>query len=546
MVARTTRWTLLLALALFLGAVAYVGTHPRLLAPWFARLATNHLLRGSDGSIRIRDLTGNPLTGLELHDATLSLHGERGAVVVVGIDTLKVQYDFRELLRGTLGLRRVTVAGAEIRARRGTPRAPGEPAVPGSPFDLPAFRVDDLTVRRALLVVSGADGRVEEQITSLDWRGGVRADGGLVLACRDADIDWASRSTRLRDLTGYVEVDDAGVAVRQLSALVNGSHVTCEGSRRHDGDLDLDISGLDVSVSEVENLIDMTLGFVARGDAQLRLKARGDTVSFDVGFTGELEGYRLDDMRGRAVLSPTELVWDSLEGRINGAWFSGGGVFDVADPLDVTFVLEGDVADVDLSQGLVPQSDLPPTGGRGRLHLWRRDAADLTRVSGWLCDGFLADVPFDTVRVEIDADPAGVSFRTLDACLPGQRARLTGRADSAGVFAGRATVDVADLGSLPPQWDLPALRGSLGAEGEVTGRDPVYRFAGAATLRETGVSALSLDSCRVNLAIEDVLGAPAATIEAVGGGLVLAGVPMGAFTGVGAVSRDAMVIEHFR
>ncbi|MDO9694589.1 MAG: translocation/assembly module TamB domain-containing protein [Candidatus Latescibacteria bacterium] len=546
MVARTTRWTLLLALALFLGAVAYVGTHPRLLAPWFARLATNHLLRGSDGSIRIREIAGNPLKGLELHDATLSLHGERGAVVVVGIDTLQLQYDFRELLRGTLALRRVTVAGAEIRARRGAPRAPGEPAVPGSPFDLPAFRVDDLTVRRALLVVSGADGRVEEQITSLDWRGGVRADGGLVLACRDADIDWASRATRLRDLTGYVEVDDAGVSVRQLSALVNGSHVTCEGSRRHDGDLDLDISALDVSVPEVENLIDMTLGFVARGDAQMRLKARGDTVSFDVGFTGELEGYRLDGMSGRAVLSPTELVWDSLEGRINGAWFAGDGVFDVTDPLDVTFVLEGDVADVDLSQGLVPETDLPPTGGHGWLHLWRRDAADLTQVSGWLSDGFIADVPFDTMRVEVDADPAGVTFRTLDLAYRGQRAHLSGRADSAGLFAGRATVDVADLGSLPPQWDLPALRGRLGAEGEVTGRDPVYRFAGAAILREAGVSALSLDSCRVNLAIEDVLGAPAATLEAVGGGLVLAGVPMGAFTGVGAVSSDAVVIEHFR
>ncbi len=546
MVARTTRWTLLLALALFLGAVAYVGTHPRLLAPWFARLATNHLLRGSDGSIRIRDIAGNPLTGLELHDATLSLHGERGAVVVVGIDTLKLQYDFRELLRGTLGLRRVTVAGAEIRARRGAPRAPGEPAVPGSPFDLPDFRVDDLTVRRALLEVSGSDGRVEEQIPSLDWRGGVRAGGGLVLACRDADVDWASRSTRLQDLTGYVEVDGEGVAVRQLSALVNGNPVSCEGVRKHDGDLDLDISAAGVSVPEVENLIDMTLGFIASGDAQMLLTARGDTVRFDVAFTGELEGYRLDGVRGRAVLSPTELVWDGLEGRINGAWFSGGGVFDIADPLDVTFVLEGDVADVDLSQGLVPETDLPPTDGRGRMHLWRRDAADLTQVSGWLCDGFVADVPFDTLRVDVDADPAGVTFRTLDLAYRGQRAHLTGRADSVGVFAGRATVDVGDLGRLPPQWELPELRGSLSAEGEVTGRDPVYRFSGAAQLRAAGVSALSLDSCRVALAIEDVLGAPSVSMETAGDGLSLAGVPLGAFTGVGGVSRDAVAIEHFR
>jgi hypothetical protein len=546
MVARTTKWTFLLALALFLGAAAYVGTHPRLLAPWFARLATNHLLRDSDGSIRIRDLTGNPLTGIELHDATLSLHGERGAVVVVGIDTLSLRYDLFELMRGTLGLSRVTVAGAEIRARRGAPREPGEATVPGSPFDLPAFRVDDLVVRRALLVVSGPDGRVEEQIPSLDWRGSVRADGALGLACRDADIDWASRSTRLRDLTGFVDVDGERIAVRQLTALVNGSRVACEGSRRHDGDLDLDVSATGVSVEEIENLIDMTLGFVARGDAEMRLQARGDTVTFDVGFTGELEGYRLDGVRGSAVLSPTELVWNRLAGRINGASFAGDGVFDITDPLDVTFVLEGDVADVDLSQGLVPQTELPPTGGRGWLHLWRRDAADLTRVSGWLCDGFLADVPFDTVRVDIDADPAGVTYNRFDLAYRGQRARLTGRADSAGVFAGRIAVDASDLGRLPPQWGLPSLRGRLRAEGEVTGRDPVYRFAGAADLLDAGVSALALDSCRVDLAVEDVLGAPAASLEISGRGMELAGVPMGAFTGVGGVSRDAVAIEHFR
>ncbi len=546
MVARTTRWTLLLALALFLGAVAYVGTHPRLLAPWFARLATNHLLRGSDGSIRIREITGNPFTGIELHDATLSLHGDRGAVVVVGIDTLTMQYDFRILLRGTLGMRRVTIAGAEIRARRGAPLAPGEPEVPGSPFDLPAFRVDDLIVRRSLLVVSGPDGSVEEQIPALNWRGGIRADGNLALTCRDADIDWASRATRLSDLTGFVMVDGEGIAVRQLGGMVNGSLVTCEGYRRHDGDLDLDLAALDVSVPEVENLIDMTLGFAARGDAQMLLKARGDTVSFDIGFTGELEGYRLDGMRGRAALSPTELVWDSLEGRINGAWFSGGGVFDISDPLDVTYVLEGDVADVDLSQGLVPETDLPPTGGRGWLHLWRRDAADRTQVTGWLCNGFVADVPFDTLRVEVDADPADVAFRTLDLVYQGQRAHLTGRADSAGVFTGRASVDIADLGRLPPQWGLPDLRGRMRAEGEVTGRDPVYRFAGAADLQGAGVSSLALDSCRVDFAVEDVLGAPSVSVTTAGHGLVLAGVPLGAFTGVGAVSSDAVVIEHFR
>ena len=77
MLVRATRWTLLVAIVLFTGVVAWLATHPASTAPWLSRLATRHLL-GAHGSVRFADYAGNPLRGVTLYDVTLTLPGAGG------------------------------------------------------------------------------------------------------------------------------------------------------------------------------------------------------------------------------------------------------------------------------------------------------------------------------------------------------------------------------------------------------------------------------------------------------------------------------------
>lgn len=540
------RWTALAVLVLLCAAAGWVITHPDLLTPYFARLATRHLLRDADGDLEIGAFSGNMLTGLQLYDVTLKLRGERGAAVDVGVDTLSVDYALGDLLTSPLRLHRVDVRGAVCLARRGDPPPPDAPPEPGSPFALPRFRIDELRIARSAITISGPQGRVEEEIADLDWAGTVKADTSLVLVTREGRLDWLNRDSRLDDLSGHLVVDAERIATEQFLCDLNGHALSAAGERRHDGDLSLRITANDVTIPEVENLIGMALGFQAAGDTRLQLTTRADSLWLDIDFQGELEGYRLEGFQGRSLLANNVLYWDRLEGRINGAWFSGTGTFDVADPEDVVFRLRGDVADVDLSQGLVPEVELPETDGWGWMSLWRRDRTNQTRVSGWLRDGYIAAVPFDSVSVSVEGDSAGVTFHGLELHQADQTAHLAGRADSSGVFLGRLEIDARDLATLPAAWPLPPLRGALKASGTLSGRDPVYDFNGVAAIAAAELGPVRMDSCRADLSIEDVLGAPEVSVEVAGRSLICAGARLGSFTTGGVVTPEAAILHHFR
>jgi len=540
------RWTLLLALGLVAGAVGWVATHPEILTPYFARLATRHLLRDSEGDIEIGSFSGNMLTGLRLYDVTLSLEGERGAAVDVGIDTLAVDYRLSELLRSPLRLRRLVVTGAECLARRGDAPGPEDETQPGGPFSLPRFRIDDLEVRRSSATVSGPRGRVEEAFSEIDWRGTVKADTSLALVCQRGGLRWESRDSVIRDLHGLVTVDGRRIAAQQISLGLNDHAVTASGHRTHDGELSVRVTADDISTFEIEELIDTALGFNAVGDTRMHLVARADSLWLDISFQGELEGYHMEGMQGTSLLADEVLVWDRLEGRVNGAWFSGTGAFDLHDADDVSFQLRGDVSDVDLARGLVPDQDLPATDGWGWMNLWRRDGTDQTRVSGWLREGHLAGVPFDSLSVSLEGDGAGVTFHGLELRHAAQTAHLTGYADTSGAFLGRLEIQADDLATLPADWPVPPLQGALQVSGTLSGQDPVYDFEGLAAIPTCEIGPVRVDSCRADLRVENVLGAPEVAAELAGRSLVCAGVDLGAFTTGGVTTSAAAILHHFR
>lgn len=546
MVARTARWTLLLGLGIFLGLTAWLYSNPHVLSSQVARLATRHLLRDSDGNIRIQHIEGNLFSDVELHGVVLSLRGERGAAVIVGVDTLKLSYDAKDLLRSPLRLRRVELRGAEIRGQRGAPRPADEIPEPGSPFDLPRFRIETLQLSRSMITVSGPSGRIEQSLPEVSWRGLVKADSTLVIVSEEGAFDWASRDSRLDDLHGLIVVDQAGLRAQQFSLRLNGKPGSLSAYRSHAGELDLAVIAEDITTSEIESLIDMSLGFVARGDADLHLVTRSDTLDLDIGFTGELEGYTMNGIRGRSRLTPGWLRWSQLEGRINGAWFSGRGEFDVRDEEDVRFTLDGAVADVDLARGLVPDVVLPATDGWGRLHIWRRDLTNETLVTGWLADGRIAAVPFDSVYVNLSGSDDGLVFHGLDLYQSAQSAHLTGRADSSGTFTGHLDIETADLATLPASWPLPPLHGSGRLSGVLTGLDPVYDYRGTGRLRTAGLDVLEVGDAELDFMIEDVLGSPGVELSAHGTGLRAYGVPLGAFEVAGVATAEAARLHEFR
>ena len=215
-------------------------------------------------------------------------------------------------------------------------------------------RTDTITVSDAFLEFSDAGGRLSERIPRADFRGSVEMGESIHTILRGCSVEWETHDSVMEELRGEVTIDDRGVFVEDFSGRLNGNPVHVRGSRLWDKTLDLEAHGQGVSTGEVSALIDQNLGFHARGELDGTFKLVGDTLAYEGVFTGELEGYDMSGIRGRALVTPTEVLLSELGGVINGATFTGAGRFDITDPENVSFVLEGV-----LSQQLLPRKGKP-------------------------------------------------------------------------------------------------------------------------------------------------------------------------------------------
>jgi hypothetical protein len=533
---------LLIALFIVMGIVAYLASNPHLVAPFASRLISRNLLRDFDGNLRIRDFRLHYLQGVDLYDVSVALQGSGGGVTLISADTLAVEYRLGEVFSRHPRIRAAVIKGGEVYASAGS----GPPRLREPSFGWPTLQIDRLEIQDASLEFSGADGRLRERIPVLSWRGVVRADTALTVELRDADVQWETRDIHLSRVFGEVEVSAHAVRARELHLRLNDSEVLVSGSRTWQGELDITVRGSDLKVTEVEDLTGVALDFACTGDLQATIQSEGDSLLFDGLFTGELEGYQMDRVRGRAIIMPDAIDWYELEGTVNAAYFAGQMQIDLSQPGSTSFVLQGAVSDVDLSQRLVPDETLPASDGSGQVTIFHRDDPEQTRVTGSLRDGFYAIFPFDSTYVDVEVIQDRVIYHQIDMFHRGQAARLTGEADSSRFFVGHLELDVPNLSRLPDQWHLPPLTGVLTGAGRLAGHDSNLTFSGKLAVREATLHPLRIGPSEVDLVVNDVLGVPRIGLTAQGENLRTGTVPLGDYQLSGGFTAGAARLSDFR
>ncbi|MFH1841830.1 MAG: translocation/assembly module TamB domain-containing protein [bacterium] len=536
-----TRLPLLLAWVVILGVLAYVSTHPRLVAPLISNLVSRNIFREIDASLKVQDFRLRYWHGVDLYNISLTIRGEQGGVTLIGADTLSLDYNFKDLLASPVHVRRLTVKGGEVYAHQGEPQAESTTSAP----NWPQIRVDQVDLQKIFLEVSDSHGRLLERVPELNWRGVVRADTALSLESRNAAIVWETRDCTISRMYGRIDVGDGGIRCQGLHAQVGESQVIVNGQRHWNGDFDISIQAQTVTVQTVENLLDTSLGFTAAGNVDIALTARNDTLTYTGTFSGELEGYRLENMYGDAVITLDQIWWHELSGRVNSAYFIGTGQFDIADPERVSFTLAGEVADVNLANDLVPGEELPATDGHGYLTIFHADDPLRTQVTGIMRDGFIADIPFDSCRINVVADDTSLALNGIDLFHSDQHVFLTGQTDSARIFSGYLTVEVAECANLPAGWALPPCQGRLVGEGTLDGPENDLTFRGRASLSEFELAPLAAQTGHAQLTVRDVLGEPWVAMELRGDRLEAGGVPLGKYAVQGSASARGAEVRSF-
>ncbi len=467
---RPARLPILIAWLAIAGVLYYVGTHPHLVAPYTSNLVSRHLLRLEEGGLRVRDFQVRTFQGLDLYGVSLTLPDSSGGLTLISADTVTVDFRIAEALGAVPRLRRVTVSRPEVYVLAGHRENPKRSDSGGPGIALPRLVIDNLTVTDAFLEFSDAGGRLTERIPHADWQGRLDTGDGVKALIRRCDVEWETHDSVLNGLRGEVRIDGQGIFVENLSGLLNGHPVKARGSRLWDNTLDLAAEGEGVSVDEVSVLIDQELGFHATGDVVGTFKLVDEVFTYQGVFTGDVEGYDMTDLVGTAPVTPDEVLLTDLSGNINGATFTGAGRFDISNSDSVSFVLEGDAENADLSRGLiVGEEDLPRTGGRGRLRIEHTDKPMWTRVTGVMNDGFIEIMPFDTCLVDVEAFDDPVVFNRIEIFYGDLHAVLDGVSDTSQVFTGNISVNSEDLATLPPGWEWPVMKGRMNGQGRLEG-----------------------------------------------------------------------------
>ncbi len=494
----------------------------------------------------VRDFRVRTFEGIDLYGVSLTLPAKSGGLTLMSADTVTVDFSLKEVLGPIPHLRRVTVASPEIYSMAGTDTTSRDDSGIID-LGLPDLMIDHLIVRDAFLEFSDSGGRPVQRMPRINLQAGVRTGKEVKVRLRGCDIDWETHQSVLTGLRGDVTVGPRGVGIAGLSGSVNGHPVRANGSREWAGNLDIDVEARGISVAEVENLIDQSLGFNAAGDVTCSLTRLDETVYYEGVFSGELEGYEARDLTGRVIINDEEVQLLDMVGIINGTSFHGGGSIDIRNPDSVYILLEGDVRDVDISKGLVPGEDeMPRTGGSGRLRIEHTDQPEWTRVTGVLNDGFIEIMPFDTCYVDVVATGSAVTFNRIEIMYANLHGMLEGATDTAGVFDGYVSINSEDISTLPPDWNFPSTTGRLNGQGAVKGPLDALAFAGWVNLYRFGIGPLGMGIGEVALMVDDLLGDQMITAGIDGRDFSIGDVPFGDFSLWGTAGPTSARIDSFR
>ncbi|MDX2472716.1 MAG: translocation/assembly module TamB domain-containing protein [Candidatus Krumholzibacteria bacterium] len=543
---KPSRLPLLIAWLVIGSVVWYVGSHPRLVAPYASGLVSRHLLRIENGGLRVRDFKVRAFEGMDLYGVSLTLPGNSGGMTLVSADTVAVDFGVAQILGAVPHLRRVTVRRPEVYSMAGndTSKVKNPERID---LELPQLIIDHLVVSDAFLEFSDSGGRLSERISRLDWNGSLQTGEMVRAVMRGVSVDWETHASRLEGMRGEVIVDPLGISVKSVTGKFNDNFVRVGGYRNWDESLRLQVEAAGVSVDEVEDLIDMNIGFNARGDLVGSFEADNDTLWYEGVFTGDVEGYQAQELAGSAIVANEKVLLSDLAGNINGAEFTGRGHFDVTDTENVGFVLEGDVSQVDLAKGLIlGDEDMPITDGTGRLRIEHWDSPLWTRVSGVLYDGLIEIIPFDTCYVDVEAYADTVVFNGIELFYQDLHVMLEGFSDSAEVFQGDVSVNSEDLATLPPDWQWPVLTGRANGQGQLYGPLDALDFDGNVNVYDLDFDPIAARDSDVALQVENVLGEPLITAVIEGRDFALGGVQLGDYTLRGSASATAARVDTFQ
>jgi len=345
---------------------------------FFARstggMLSRYFLHGTDFTLRIERLSGNPLRDMIVEGLSVRYRGGDFSFDVLRVDRVHLRYSFPSMIRKEIRIEEITVVNPHLWIKPDSNGTYIVPSFGGGGGGFPRLEVDRFAVQGGQVIIQGP-GRANA-LRNIDMRGALHVEEWEVFLeiAEGVGADLA-REITVRGLSGgvrFVRRDEHGsggraesrILLDRLSVMLDESKLTASGIVVPDSmSYHVKVYADPIDIGEIMKL--MKIESSHYGELQGDFMARGNPESVRITgtFTGIFSGYALDDLDIDLRIDSSRIEISSCAGRFNGARVAGSGWYSFEGPEALHFDL--DVNDMNLSDGFVPDTAMPETDFNG-------------------------------------------------------------------------------------------------------------------------------------------------------------------------------------
>ncbi len=398
---------------------------------------SRYLFSGSDFTLEIGKLSGNPLKHIEVSDFRIRYEGEDFSYDIIRIDRIELEYSAGSLVSGTPRFSLVELDNPHVWIK---PDSTGINIIPHMKGDgggnLPVFAVDRFVLRGGQVIFQRPERA--DALKDIGLEGSVDSDGRIVhIDLKGGGAKDIRRDILLRDIDGKIEyihkVDKERIPGGQpgeiyldsLFVELDESVFIATGSIDPDSMIfDLHLDAFPIDVEEVAKIANVETSHFGELQGAVSVKGTPERFSIETELNGIFSGYALEDFELEGEWFPPLFRIDRGEGRFNGAKVAVNGFYTFESPQ--MLLLDIETHGLDLSRGFSKDADLPDTDINGHVRLTYYTQSSLMLFDCDLGAGHIRGFPFETVVVNGSFSPDSLGFGYIAVDSPTIRIRSHG------------------------------------------------------------------------------------------------------------------------
>ncbi len=518
MVKRILRSKVMSWISLLIGLVATVFILMLLIlqTDFFAhntgRMLSRYFFRGTPFSLRVEKLSGNPFKEIQVRGLSIRYQGMDFSFDILRIDEIRCKYDIFSLMAKDPVINELVMIDPHLWIK---PDTSGVIIIPpiqsGGGGSLPEIEIRNFLITGGQVILQGEERA--DAVKNVAVKGAVHVRRQEVLlsieeACGEdlrRNIKLGRLSGDVRWMTGRGRIGEMELEKRRL--FLSGLSVELEESRmKVDGVIDPDsmtyhltVKSDPLVIEEIAKASGVVTSHFGELEGRFIVKGAPGSVTVTGLLNGVFSGFALSGLRIDLDVGKSRIEINSCEGILNGAMVMGGGFYSYNDPEVLHLSL--DVREMNLSEGFIPETDVPDTDFNGTVNFTYNLSDDRILFSLDLGEGHFREFPFEHAVIRGSYERDTLFFDDIVMADPSHTVNSNGIYADGGFIRFYINLECTRDDTLFSYFDIERYRADIKANGILDGSVDTWSLRSSGTCANFAYNRAMVPSGDMKLAI---------------------------------------------